>query len=62
MSSLPRNTQLRFPATIESQTGASLTTADGEDVTLAAGGARNRVVYTFSIGRLQPLRCRRVQL
>ena len=46
-SPLPRNTQLRFPATIESQTGARLTTADGADVTLASGGGRNRVVYTF---------------
>ena len=50
VSSLPRNTQLRFPAIIGSQTGASLTTADGEDVTLASGGTRNRVVYTFSSG------------
>ena len=49
-SPLPRNTQLRFPATITSQTGASLTTADGAEVTLAAGGGRNRVVYTFSSG------------
>ena len=49
-SPLPRNTQLRFPATIESQTGARLTTADGEDVTLASGGRRNRVVYTFASG------------
>ena len=46
-SSLPRNTQLRFPGTIESQTGARLTAADGEDVTLASGAAGNRVVYTF---------------
>ena len=49
-SALPRNTQLRFPATIESQTGARLTTADGSDVTLASGGSRNRVVYTFAPG------------
>ena len=53
-SPLPRNTQLRFPATIESQTGARLTTMDseldGEDVTLASGGRRNRVVYTFAPG------------
>ena len=50
-SPLPRNTQLRFPATIESQTGARLTTtADGEDVTLASGGGRDRVVYTFAPG------------
>ena len=49
-SPLPRNTQLRFPATIESQTGARLTTADGADVTLASGGSRNRVVYTFAPG------------
>ena len=49
-SSLPRNTQLRFPATIESQTGARLTPADGADVTLASGGSRNRVVYTFAPG------------
>ena len=53
-SPLPRNTQIRFPATIESQTGARLTTADGEpdgaDVTLASGGSRNRVVYTFAPG------------
>ena len=48
VSALPRNTQLRFPARIESQTGATLTTATGEDVTLAAGRHRNRVVYTFS--------------
>ena len=47
-SALPRNTQLRFPATIESQTGARLTTADGADVTLASGEARNRVIYTFA--------------
>ena len=47
-SSLPRNTQLRFPATITSQTGARLTTADGADVTLASGESRNRAVYTFS--------------
>ena len=51
-SPLPRNTQLRFPATLESQTGARLTTTDGEadgaGVTLASGGSRNRVVYTFS--------------
>ena len=50
VSSLPRNTQLRFPAIIGSQTGASLTTAASEDVTLVSGGARNRVVYTFSSG------------
>ena len=49
-SALPRNTQLRFPATIESQTGARLTTADGADVTLASGGNRNRAVYTFTTG------------
>ena len=49
-SALPRNTQLRFPATIESQTGARLTTADGADVTLASGGSRNWVVYTFAPG------------
>ena len=49
-SPLPRNTQLRFPATIESQTGARLTPADGADVTLASGGSRNRVVYTFAPG------------
>ena len=49
-SALPRNTQLRFPATIESQTGARVTTADGADVTLASGGNRNRVVYTFTTG------------
>ena len=47
-SALPRNTQLRFPATIESQTGARLTTADGADGTLASGEARNRVIYTFA--------------
>ena len=47
-SSLPRNTQLRFPAMIASQTGARLTTADSADVTLASGEAGNRVVYTFS--------------
>ena len=47
-SSLPRNTQLRFPTTIASQTGARLTTADGADVTLASGESRNRAVYTFS--------------
>ena len=33
-----------------SQTGARLTTADGADVTLASGGGRNRVVYTFAPG------------
>ena len=49
-SALPRNTQLRFPATIGSQTGAILTTADETDVTLASGGLNNRVVYTFSPG------------
>ena len=49
-SSLPRNTQLRFPATIASQTGAQWTTVDGADVTLASEEARNRVVYTFSPG------------
>ena len=53
-SSLPRNTQLRFPATIGSQTGARLTTtdsaADGADVTLASGGSHNRVVYRFAQG------------
>ena len=48
VSPLPRNTQLRFPATIRSQTGARLTIADGEEVTLASGASRNRVVYTFS--------------
>ena len=47
-SALPRNTQLRFPATIESQTGARLTTADGADVKLASGEARDRVIYTFA--------------
>ena len=47
-ASLPRNTQLRFPSRIESQTGATLTTANGEDITLASGEARNRAVYTFS--------------
>ena len=46
-SALPRNTQLRFPATIESQTGARLRTAPVEDVTLASGAARNRGAYTF---------------
>ena len=49
-SPLPRNTQLRFPATIGSQTGARLTTTDGADVTLASGGSHNRVVYTFAPG------------
>ena len=49
-SPLPRNTQLRFPATIESQTGGRLTTTDGEDVTLASDGSRNRVVYRFALG------------
>ena len=49
-SPLPRNTQIRFPATLESQTGARLTTADGADVTLASDGSRNRVVYTFAPG------------
>ena len=53
-SPLPRNTQLRFPATIGSQTGARLTTTDGEadgaDVTLASGGSHNRVVYRFAPG------------
>ena len=49
-SALPRNTQLRFPATIRSQTGAMLTTAEQTDVTLASGGRSNRVVYTFSPG------------
>ena len=48
VSALPRNTQLRFPAEIESQTDATLTTANGVDVTLASGASRNRVVYTFS--------------
>ena len=48
VSSLPRNTQLRFPAEIESQSDATLTTANGEDVTLASGASQNRVVYTFS--------------
>ena len=47
-SALPRNTQLRFPAEIESQTDATLTTANGEDITLASGASRNRVVYKFS--------------
>ena len=53
-SALPRNTQLRFPATIGSQTGARLMTAGGETdgayVTLASGGSHNRVVYTFAPG------------
>ena len=49
-SVLPRNTQLRFPATIESQTGASLTTAPSAVVKLASGETRNRVVYTFTPG------------
>ena len=48
VSALPRNTQLRFPATIESQTGARLTTADGADVTLVSGESGNRVLYRFS--------------
>ena len=48
VSALPRNTQLRFPAEIESQTDATLTTANRDDVTLASGASRNRVVYTFS--------------
>ena len=48
VSSLPRNTQLRFPAEIESQTDARLTTANDEDVTVASGASRNRVAYTFS--------------
>ena len=47
-SSLPRNTQLRFPATIRSQTRATLTTVGEEDVTLVSGASRNQVVYTFS--------------
>ena len=46
-SALPRNTQLRFPATIGSQTGATLTTDTTEDVTLVSGRVRNRVAYTF---------------
>ena len=49
-SSLPRNTQLRFPARIRSQTGATLTTVGEEDVTLVSGAARNQVVYKFSSG------------
>ena len=48
VSALPRNTQLRFPATIESQTGARLTTAEGADVTLVSGEGGNRVLYRFS--------------
>ena len=48
VSSLPRNTQLRFPAEIESQTDARLTTTNDEDVTVASGASRNRVAYTFS--------------
>ena len=49
-SRLPRNTQLRFPGRIRSQTGATLTTEREEEVTIASGTstARNRVVYTFS--------------
>ena len=47
-SSLPRNTQLRFPATIESQSSdATLETARGGDITLVSGGIRDRAVYTF---------------
>ena len=49
-SSLPRNTQLRFPARIRSQTGATLTTVGEGDVTLASGASRNQAVYTFSSG------------
>ena len=49
-SSLPRNTQLRFPVRIRSQTGATLTTVGEEDVTLVSGASRNQVVYTFSSG------------
>ena len=49
-SSLPRNTQLRFPARIRSQTGATLSTVGEEDVTLVSGASQNQVVYTFSSG------------
>ena len=51
-STLPRNTQLRFPGSIRSQTGATLTTEGEEEVTIASGTStsRNRVVYTFSPG------------
>ena len=48
-SSLPRNTQLRFPAEIESQSSdATLETASGDEITLVSGGIRDRVVYTFT--------------
>ena len=51
VSPLPRNTQLRFPARIASQTGARLIiTGDEAAVTLASGEGRNRVVYTFAPG------------
>ena len=45
-SRLPRNTQLRFPGRIRSQTGATLTTEGEEEVTIASetSTSRNRVV------------------
>ena len=48
VSALPRNTQLRFPASIRSQTGARLTIVGGEEITLASGASRSQVVYKFS--------------
>ena len=56
-SSLPRNTQLRFPATIPSQSGAELMLKDPSDdeedngVTLVSGERRNQVIYTFESTR-----------
>ena len=47
-SSLPRNTHLRFPATIRSQSGATLTTSVDEAVTLVSGETQSRVVYRFT--------------
>ena len=47
-SSLPRNTQLRFPGKIPSETSdAVLTTDGGEDVTLVSGEIQDQVVYTL---------------
>lgn len=48
-SSLPQNTLLRFPTTIESDTSDAKLRSDGA-VTLVSGGTRDRVVYTFEPG------------
>ena len=62
-SALPRNTQLRFPATIESQTGARLTTAGWRGTSRwRRGRLGNRGDLHVRPESVEPHRCRRVQL